>query len=124
MLWPRISYCIRPSFEEGSSCEFNPKGEDGTYDLHVQVRYAQRRWSLSPETMIPIVRNVLALRLPPLADSGGFDGTGYSLKIGILTSLTFTWSESIPYEWADLQPIVAQLESLTDIRNENKYLGL
>ena len=67
MLWPRITYSIQPPFEDGSLCEFNPKGEDGTYTVQIQVKYAQRQKRLSSEAMAAIVRAVSNLRLPPLA---------------------------------------------------------
>ncbi len=124
MLWPPIAYCIEPSFEDGSSCGFSPKGEDGTYTVHIQVKYAQRRINLSSEQMAPLVRAVRGLRLPPLASGRGFDGTMYSLAVGALNSIKYSWWETIPDEWAALQPIIAEIERLTDLRNEKAYLGL
>ena len=124
MLWPRIRYSIEPSFEDGSLCEFNPKGEDGTYTVHIQVRYAQRQIRLSSDVMAPIARAVSDLRLPPLAGGDGLDGTMYSLTVGTLNSIKFSWWETIPDEWAALLPIIAEIERLTDLRNEKAYLGL
>ena len=124
MLWLPIAYAIKPSFEDGSSCGFTPKGEDGTYTVHIQVKYAQRRMHLSSEQMAPIARAVSNLRLPPLASGNGLDGTMYSLTVGALNSITYSWWETIPDEWAALQPIIAEIERLTDLRNEKAYLGL
>jgi hypothetical protein len=124
MLWPRIAYSIEPSFEDGSLCEFNPKGEDGTYMVHIQVRYAQRQIRLSSEQMASIVRAVSDLRLPPAAGGDGLDGTIYSLTVGTLNSIKYSWWETIPDEWAALLPIIAEIERQTDLRNENAYLGL
>ena len=75
MLWPQITYSIEPSFEDGSSCEFNPKGEDGTYTVHIQVRYASGGIRLSSQPMAPITRTVSDLRFPPLVGGDGLDGT-------------------------------------------------
>ena len=113
MLWPRIAYSIEPSFEDGSWCEFTPKGEDGTYTVHIQVKYAKRQIRLPSEQMTPIARAVNDLRLPPLAGSDGLDGTGYSLTVG---SIKYSWWETIPDEWAAIQPIIAEIEKLTDLR--------
>ncbi len=124
MLWPRITYSIEPSFEDGSSCEFNPKGEDGTHTVHIQVRYAQREIRLSSERMAPITRAVSDLRLPPLVGGDGLDGTMYSLTVGALNSIKYSWWETIPDEWAALHPIIAEIERLTDLRNDKPYLGL
>lgn len=124
MFWPRIEYSVRPSDEDGSFCEFIPKGDNGTYTVHVQVRYAQRQILLSPELMSPLIHAIGDLRLPPLACGGGLDGTIYSLTIGTLNTVTYGWWESIPDEWPALQPIIAEIERLTDLRNEKSYLGL
>jgi len=124
MLWPRIAYSIEPSFEDSSWCEFTPKREDGTYTVHIQVKYAQRQIRLPSERMAPIARAVRDLRLPPLVGGGGLDGTMYSLTVGALPSIKCSWWMTIPDEWAALQPIIAEIEMLTDLRNEKAYLGL
>ena len=124
MFFPRITYSIRPSFEEGSWCEFNPKGDQGNYKVHVQVRYAQGTVRLRLDQMRFLVQAVSDLRLPALPSDGGLDGTSYSLRIGVAPSVTYEWWQSIPEEWAILQPITTEIERLTDITNEKSYLGL
>jgi hypothetical protein len=48
----------------------------------------------------------------------------YSLAVGALNSIKYSWWETIPDEWAALQPIIAEIERLTDLHNEKAYLGL
>ena len=85
---------------------------------------AQREIRLSSERMAPITRAVSDLRLPPLVGGDGLDGTMYSLTVGALNSIKYSWWETIPDEWAALHPIIAEIERLTDLRNDKPYLGL
>jgi hypothetical protein len=48
----------------------------------------------------------------------------YSLTVGTLNSIKYSWWQTIPDEWVALQPIIAEIERLTDLRNEKAHLGL
>ncbi|MFZ1936543.1 MAG: hypothetical protein WCB27_15840 [Thermoguttaceae bacterium] len=112
MLRTRITYAIKPSFAAGAFCEFNPKERDGSYTVHVQDRNGQRRFSVPEERMTAIVRAVMELHLPPTSGPLGFDGTIHSLSIGVLTSVTYSWWQSIPSEWSALCPIVSEIVAI------------
>ena len=113
----RIAYSVRPSFEEGTFCEFNRSPRDDGYLVHVQESHAQRKFAVSAEKMRSLLSALANLRLAvPSEDVEGLDGTIFSLTVGVLTSVTYSWWETIPDEWRELRAIVTEIQNLTGTR--------
>lgn len=113
----RITYSVRPSFQEESFCEFNRSRTDDSYNVHVQSPYSQQRIVVSAEKMSSLLGALRDLRLAvPTENVEGLDGTIYSLTVGTTTSVTYAWWESIPDEWSELRVIVTEILNLTGMK--------
>ena len=113
----RITYSVRPSFGEESFCELNRNCRDGSYNVDVQESNAQRKFVVPAEKMSSLLGALMDLRLAvPSENVDGLDGTMYSLTLGRLTCVTYSWWESIPDEWRELRAIVTEIQNLTGLR--------
>jgi hypothetical protein len=114
----RITYSIKPSFAESSFCEIQRNVGGNTYGISVEDKKGRRQIRVTEEAVLPIADAVARLRLPVPTDVLGLDGTIYSLTIGTLTSVTYSWWMSLPAEWAALQEIIAAIKAISGIMEQ------
>lgn len=118
MRFGRITYSIEPSFASKSVCEIDSAPRNMTYAVSVSDGNGYREIQASAEAVLPILNAVQRLSLPIPSDVDGLDGTIYSLKVGELNSATYSWWGSLPCEWSALEAIVAAIEVLSGIKEQ------
>ena len=120
MRFDRITYSIKPSFADSSFCHIEKDARAAVYSVFVKIGNAEQGFQISTENVLPILDAIERLSLPIPTDVRAFDGTVYSLKIGALNSVTYSWWEELPAEWSALEEIVKAIEAISGIKEPKR----
>jgi hypothetical protein len=118
MEFSRITYSIKPSFAGESFCEIAKDPRKSTYSVFVNDENGHRWIQASDDDILSIFDAVAQLRLPVSADVCGLDGTTYELTFGTANKVTYSWWESLPKEWAELEKVVLAIEAISGITEQ------
>ena len=112
-----ISYKVIPSSNERDRLEVEIAWNDQRGQFRVDIKKGlapnKRRWFAESPELDSILQDSAGLQLSAgVHGTFGFDGTAYSLQIGFIPSVTFSWWMEVPEEWAPLKLIVDRIHGL------------